>query len=513
LAETGGEGLVPVDLRSGGRTLGGAMLWTEPVRLAPFAQASPYEGLEIPPDVQVSRQVLAEPSLDLPSKSWARLQDGTPLVTAERRGDGWLVLVHTTANPDWSNLALSGLFVQMLERTVAMSSGVAGDEAGERPLPPIEVLDGYGRLEGASSAVVPIDSSEFAEARPGPRTPPGYYGTDKSRRALNLGPTVGPLSPIALPDSVAVTPFEMAAELSLKPWLLAAALILLLIDTLASLAMRRISGRVLRGAPATAGALIVAVMIAAAPRDAAAQEGGDADTFALEATLSTRLAYVVTGVESLDSVSEAGLAGLTTVLNRRTAVEAESPVGVDPADDELAFFPLLYWPISEDQPPLAPDTAAKLNRYIENGGTILFDTRDGNYAGAGPGPGEQHMRMLARGLDIPRLIPVPVDHVLTKAFYLTQDFPGRWAGSSVWVEQAGERQNDGVSRIIVGGNDWAGAWAVDSSGVPMFPTVPGGEAQREMAYRFGVNLVMYTLTGNYKSDQVHVPAILERLGQ
>ena len=48
---------------------------------------------------------------------------------------------------------------------------------------------------------------------------------------------------------------------------------------------------------------------------------------------------------------------------------------------------------------------------------------------------------------------------------------------------------------------------------PNSPVVPGGEQQREMAYRFGINLVMYVLTGNYKSDQVHVPAILERLGQ
>jgi hypothetical protein len=94
-----------------------------------------------------------------------------------------------------------------------------------------------------------------------------------------------------------------------------------------------------------------------------------------------------------------------------------------------------------------------------------------------------------------------------------QEFPGRWSGGKVWVERGDSRTNDGVSRVIIGGHDWASAWAVDNAGRPMFPVVPGGERQREMAYRFGVNLVMYTLTGNYKSDQVHVPAILERLGQ
>jgi hypothetical protein len=111
------------------------------------------------------------------------------------------------------------------------------------------------------------------------------------------------------------------------------------------------------------------------------------------------------------------------------------------------------------------------------------------------------------------LVPVPPDHVLTKAFELIQDFPGRWTGGQLWVEEHDGRVNDGVSSIIVGGNDWAAAWATDDAGRPLYAVVPGGEMQREMAYRFGVNLVMYALTGNYKADQVHVPAILERLGQ
>ena len=103
--------------------------------------------------------------------------------------------------------------------------------------------------------------------------------------------------------------------------------------------------------------------------------------------------------------------------------------------------------------------------------------------------------------------------MLTKSFYLLQEFPGRWTGGAVWVERRGGRHNDGVSTVIIGANDWAGAWAVDLAGSPMLPVVPGAERQREMAYRFGINWVMYALTGNYKSDQVHVPAIIERLGQ
>ncbi len=124
-------------------------------------------------------------------------------------------------------------------------------------------------------------------------------------------------------------------------------------------------------------------------------------------------------------------------------------------------------------------------------------------------------------LDLPPLQRVPEDHVLTKAFYLLQSFPGRWDNGDLWVEarpeasgDAGRRgvKADGVSSIIITSNDLAAAWALDEGDRPMFPVVPGGEEQREISFRAGVNIVMYALTGNYKADQVHVPAILERLG-
>ncbi len=120
--------LLPVQLRGTERAMGGAMSWSEPLTLSAFPQQSPFAGLAVPDDVVVRRQVLAEPDINLGDKTWARLSDGTPLVTGARRGDGWVVLVHTTANADWSTLALSGLFVQMLQRLIGLSQGVADTE-------------------------------------------------------------------------------------------------------------------------------------------------------------------------------------------------------------------------------------------------------------------------------------------------------------------------------------------------------------------------------------------------
>jgi hypothetical protein len=128
------DALLPVGLRAE-RQLGGSLSWEQPQRLAPFADGSPFAGIPVPADVSVERQVLAEPSAQLAGRSWARLADGTPLVTAESRGAGRIVLFHVTATAEWSDLPLSGLFVQMLRRLVALSGGVAGQES-EAPCRP-----------------------------------------------------------------------------------------------------------------------------------------------------------------------------------------------------------------------------------------------------------------------------------------------------------------------------------------------------------------------------------------
>ena len=519
LAQNADE-LVPVALRAGGRALGGAMSWTTPARIAAFSEEGPFSGLAVPRDVTVSSQVLAEPTLDLDGKTWARLGDGTPLVTGERRGRGWLVLFHTTANTTWSNLALSGSFVEMLRRLVALGQGVTDGEAG-RLLPPLLSLDGFGRLERPPPAAVPLAGEKLAETAAAPRTPPGFYGTDEARRALNLTAGLRALVPLPAFDlAMSRATYAERSERDLKPWLLAAAIVLALADLLAVLALRGVLPRGLKARAATAALLFAA--LAAMPDDghAQARPTQGADGFALQATLDTRLAFVQTGEPDVDEMSRAGLFGLGEVLRRRTAVELADPLGVDVERDELVFFPLLYWPVVPGQRGLSDGAIARLDTYMRTGGTIVFDTRDANTVAPGlgrelgrAGVNAEKLRQMLRRLDIPPLVPVPQDHILTKAFYLMQDFPGRHAGGKVWVEIRPGGVNDGVSAVVIGANDWAAAWATDEAGRPLAAVVPGGQRQREMAFRFGVNLVMYTLTGNYKADQVHLPAILERLGQ
>lgn len=513
LAETPDE-LLPVALRRGGRALGGAMSWSEPQPLSPFPEHGPFAGLGVPEEVTVVRQVLAEPSLDLRRKTWAALEDGTPLVTAEQRGQGWVVLMHTSANADWSNLSLSGLFVRMLERLVGLSRGVVDGETTDGTLYPVELLDGFGRLTSPDHAARPIEAGNLDTVGIGPSHPPGYYGTEGNRRAVNLSANLPAPEPLArMPSGVMQESFGGEAAFDLKPWLLTAALILALADLLIALWLRGYFSR-WRRVPATAAMALLALGGLGAG-DAHADE-----RFALDATLETRLAYVRTGDPEVDRISEAGLSGLSAVLTQRTSVEPKDPMGVDIEVSELAFFPFLYWPITPDHPDISRDARTRVAEFLRNGGTILFDTRDAAEVGSGIGvsgeattPARDRLRRILAGVRIPPLKPVPPDHVLTKAFYLIQEFPGRWSGGPLWIEQVSATHNDGVSPVMIGGNDWAAAWAADDLGRPMFPVMPGGERQREIAYRFGVNLVMHVLTGNYKADQVHVPTILQRLGE
>jgi len=249
---------------------------------------------------------------------------------------------------------------------------------------------------------------------------------------------------------------------------------------------------------------MAALLLGSAPARAA-----DADAFAQEAGLATRLAYVRTGDAATDAKSRAGLAALSRLVTARSTALLAEPMGIDIESDPVLFFPLLYWPVTTTEAPPSVAAAEKLSSYLRHGGLIVFDAADPLMP-----PPERTARLaeLTRGLALPPLAPLGPDHVLTRAFYLLKDLPGRAADAGVWVEEsAAAAANDGVSPVVVGAADWAGAWATDGQGRPMFAVVPGGERQREMAYRVGINLVMYALTGNYKSDQVHLPAILERL--
>lgn len=527
--------LLPVRLRGAGRTVGGAMSWGAPQKIAPFSPDSPFYGLPIPDEVSVSRQVLAEPGPDLADRTLARLADGTPLVTRKLIGSGQVVLIHVGANAEWSSLVLSGLFVDMLGRLTAATAitpltDQGGDfEADASPWQREQLLSAHGQLkpEDPPAQIAGADLQSAVQARGTADAPPGVYGNGSRQIVVNALAAEAVLAPAVWPAEINPEWRGVSPVKDLSGLVLGAALIVILADILATL---RLTGRwPLRGAKGAgvrAGAIVVlALVLGADPVSAQSNPPEDlqVEGQVISAAAEVTLAHVITGDADLDALARAGLAGLSDALYLRSSVEPAPPVGVDLEEDELSVYPILYWPISPSQPLPSADAYARLAQYLSAGGLILFDTRD---AGTGGGGAEMRkLQALAAPLSLPPLDPVPTDHVLTRAFYLIDVFPGRYTGP-VWAEAAPPGAvaredlpfrllNDGVTPVLIGGNDWAGAWAVGPNGAPLLPVGRGqaGERQREMALRFGINLVMHVLTGNYKSDQVHVPTLLQRLGQ
>jgi hypothetical protein len=428
---------------------------------------------------------------------------------------------------------MSGSFVEMLRRLVDMSgytsnpgAGVASAATTIETVAPLRTLDGFGAFGPPPSAAKPM-AADYRD-RATPDHPPGFYGPAEGPIAVN---TLAPADRIAALDTSSLrarhASYTNAEPRDLRGILLSSSLALFLIDAIV-VAMLGAGLAALLRRRAAAAALVAAFALAAVV-PSPTRADAVSDDFAMKAVSQTRFAYVVTGNADVDSIVKAGMSGLTLFLAQRTALETGDPVGVDPAKDELAFFPLIYWPVVPGAPKPPQDAINRIDAYMKQGGTVVFDTRDAIEAppgdnGASQTPAMQTLREILSSLDVPELEPVPREHVLTKTFYLLRDFPGRFNSGQTWVEalphedddEAASRPargGDGVSPIIITSNDLAGAWALRPDGQPMLPLTPGEPRQREFAFRAGVNIVMYTLTGNYKADLVHMPALIERLGQ
>src|SRR5262249_25165651 len=188
-------------------------------------------------------------------------------------------------------------------------------------------------------------------ARHSRERPPGYYGSSGAPRAFNVVTAKTVLTPLKPSEGAGqMSGYVMRKPVALESWLYLAVLALFALDVLAVLLMSMGFGFRRRGAAAAALLLGVAMLSPPhAPAKAETQQPAtSADDFAMKASLKTHLAYVMTGDAQIDEVSRQGLAGLSKVLTARTALEPAEPMGVDIDKDELAFFPILYWPVRED---------------------------------------------------------------------------------------------------------------------------------------------------------------------
>lgn len=513
LAGSPEDPLLPVGLRYGQRAMQGALTWEKPVSLGTMADHSPLLGLSVPQDVTVTRQVLASPTPEVFERTWMTLSDGTPLITGGRVGDGTVVLVHTTAGPDWSNFCYSGLYVDALQRLISLGSGAA-DFRPETILSPMMLMDGFGRLSTPDPRSVARPFDPRTDYKPSPETPPGIYGVEKQFKVYNLGNALPPMKALGeVPATVRQDTYQLEGERSLKPDLLKWALLLLLVDTFVTLFLRGVIALPARyAASVAAGVLALALVVTPAQAQDTPEEA--------DLLTGVYLAYVETGDQETDRISHNGLEGLRTAINLRTNIKISGVRGVDPSSDALYFYPFLYWPMTDSQAALPGSAARNLQSYMAQGGMIVFDTRDQQFAADdGRGPqgatiGQRRLRKLTENIQISELMPVESGHIIGKSFYLLNNFPGLYTGGSLWVEKEPSPDHDGVTSVFIGGNDWASAWSDAAVDRERFNRIAvNGARQREIALRFGINLAMVALAGNYKADQVHVPYILQRISR
>ena len=500
--------LLPVALRVGDRAIGGALAWESPQKLAPFSNDSPFAGLAIPEDVTVSKQVMAEPGIETDTRTWARLEDGSPIVTSAPLGQGRIILFHVTAGPEWSNLALSGLYVDMLQRLLPLAKGrvveqteSAADWALDRE------LDAFGRLQSPPPGLPSLTNSEFETLPASATALPGTYRQGTRVRALPAVQDPSIVQDISISGGSTLRTYGETSDSSLMGKLLGLALFALAMDALFALIA---SGRLSYLKPMRGAAVFLIIGLIFAPT-VMAQD----DARILEAATGLHLAYVETGDVRRDELSRVAMEGLKEQLDGRTTIEPTGVHGIMADMPGLEMYPFLYWPVRRDTPALTPAERLNINAYMASGGTVVFDTSDEGDRVLRAGEPHPGLKRITEGLDIPRLTEIPEDHVLTKSFYLLQVFPGRWANGPVYVQAAGSGTSgrDGVSPVIIGSNDWAAGWAVtnlDGALVDLEKDIP---RQREISIRYGVNIAMYALSGNYKADQVHAAALVERLGE
>lgn len=470
-----GSALAPAPLRRGARNLGGRLSWGAPQPVGGFSADGPFAGLPIRAEVTVAQQVL--PLDPAAAERWAWLADETPLVSARPLGAGLLVLVHTTAGPDWTSLPLSGQYETLLRRLLPLARNRHARAAPEgAQLTLDQALDVRGDLVAPEGLVVIA-----ADARIGASAPPGLYRAGAAGVARNMAGPGGVITPFFrfMPLDTDVPVVSAGAQhLDLAQPLLLAGLALLVLDAL-----------ILLGAGWRRPALAV-LLILALPMGARAQifDFGELPPPRMRAP-SEQVQIGWVRAPGRDALSRAGLQQLATALAERTAVQPATPTPVDPARDALGAYALVYWPITSASPPLAAPIADRVRRYLEAGGLILFDVVD-----AGVTQGGLRTRLAALGL--PPLEPLTDTHVLARAFYLLREVRGADGPTTLWVETGTRGDSGATTGVVIGAGDFARAWA---------------DGDNELALRAGVNLVVYALTGTYKADQAHVKALLDRL--
>ena len=483
------------------RHVGGILSMENLLKISPFNKDSIFYGLEIPNDINFKKQLIID-SQDSNLRFEASLTDNTPLVTLGKKSQGKIFLFHITANNDWSNLPLSSLFASMLERIVLLSEKNIITSPLELNL--TKEINSFGDLNNTNKILNIKGSTLLKKTYPSRNHLPGIYENNQLTVALNLSNKIDDQYFNNVYDKkLKILPAFKDQIFDLRPILLKIILFMFILDMIITMLLKY-QFSFLRSFYKNKNLFSLFFFLFFLVNLS--------NLYSQSLANDTYLAYIKTPEEKLNYISKNGLNTIKILLQTRTSIAPKEVIEVDIKKDQIYYYSFLYWPLSKNLIDLDIKTITKIKNYLNNGGMLFFDIIGFSRENFNLESNKfKKIKNFLSSIEVDNLTPIPKDHTLTKSFYLLKKFSGRWDNKILLIENSSLELNDGVSSVILGFNDWASAWALDSNKNPIYPVVPGGERQREISYRFGINVAMYALTGNYKSDQIHFKSILNRL--
>ncbi|MEC8100338.1 MAG: DUF4159 domain-containing protein, partial [Pseudomonadota bacterium] len=479
------------------RNIEGQLTINNKLFISEFKKDSIFFGLQVPQDIAIKKQLIFNTN-PKQVKVLAKLNDNTPLVSIKKIGEGEIILFHIGANNDWSNLPMSSLFSDMINRVLLLSKNYNYSNYTDLNLN--KEIDGFGNLVPPKK-IVNIDSfDKLKTAKPSLDTPPGQYENNQISVVLNLSTNINNHQ-IKITDTKVLSGYSFKSTRDLSSTILKIILIMFILDILLTTMIKNNIN--FSKIFTNRNNLLIYFLFFL--------------TFIKSDFISaneTYLAYVEIENTQINNISKNGLEKIRSLLITRTSVNPQKVIGIDIKTDYIYKYPFIYWPLTKNLLSIKKQEINKIKNYLNNGGIIFFDII--GFSRKSLNLKEKKFQGISDFLNeigANELSIIPKEHTLTKSFYLLNKFPGKWDNRILFVETNNLQYKDGVSSIILGFNDWAKAWAVDNNNLPLFPVVPGGERQRELSYRFGINIAMYALTGNYKSDQIHSKSILKRLNK
>ena len=469
-----------------------------------FKKGSLFYGLVVPEKIKINKYIELKKDLEFKNfQHLAYLENGAPLITEFEIGKGKLVFFHIPANTDWSTLPFSILFVNILEKLNLYSIGVK-ENSNNQIFKPFKILDGLGGFEDPSLNTMNLNSKDLKDnTYPlNYQNPPGIYKNKSDVYGLNIPNYLKDKKySFSFPDEYLINEFDKFEVKNLRKNIIFCILFLFLLETLLTLQNRDIFKiKLFRSSTKFLGLILIITTVLTFKVQSADEVINKVNT--------TKLAYVKTGNKVVDEISKNGILSISEYITSKTSVILGAPDEIDLNEDDIFFYPILYFPFINSKETVSEKKIRKIQNFINNGGILIFDCKN-NFEKLFIDDCLDDILLSFKDLDITNPIKLQNDNTLSKSFYLLKEFPGR-RNQDVFISFNNQINNNEVVSVIFGINDWSGSWAKSKNGFEL-PILSENEEQRTLSFRFGVNIIIYSLTGNYKSDQVHVPEILKRM--